>query len=157
MIDYLETRGDVDADRVGLWGVSLGGYYAPRAAAFEPRARACISLTGPFDFAEAFDRAPALTREAVIARTKSTDAEAARKIAERMSLAEVAGQITCPIYIVGGKLDRVIPPEHAELLANAVSGPVVLNMVEDGGHVANNRPYKYRTQSADWMAAHLSA
>ena len=114
-------------------------------------------MTGPFDFAEAFDRAPALTREAVIARTKSTDAEAARKIAERMSLAEVAGQITCPIYIVGGKLDRVIPPEHAELLANAVSGPVVLNMVEDGGHVANNRPYEYRTQSADWMAAHLSA
>ena len=157
VIDYLEARGDVDADHVGLWGVSLGGYYAPRAAAFEPRARACISLTGPFDFAAAFDRAPALTREAVIARTKSADAEAARKITERMSLAEVAGQITCPIYIVGGKLDRVIPPEHAEMLAEAVSGPVVLNMVEDGGHVANNRPYKYRTQAADWMAAQLSA
>jgi hypothetical protein len=26
-------------------------------------------------------------------------------------------------------------------------------MVEDGGHNANNRPYRYRSQSADWLAA----
>jgi hypothetical protein len=30
-----------------------------------------------------------------------------------------------------------------------------MNMIEDGTHVANNRIYKYRTQSADWMAAQL--
>ena len=29
-------------------------------------------------------------------------------------------------------------------------------MVEDGGHVANNRPYKYRSQVADWMARQLA-
>jgi hypothetical protein len=28
-------------------------------------------------------------------------------------------------------------------------------MIEDGGHVANNRAYRYRTQSADWMAERL--
>ena len=56
VIDTLETRRDLDTSRLGLWGVSLGGYYAPRAAAFEPRVRACISLTGPFDFADAFGR-----------------------------------------------------------------------------------------------------
>ena len=58
-IDWLETRDDIDPERIGIWGVSLGGYSAPRAAAYEPRIKACISLTGPFDFAEAFDRAPA--------------------------------------------------------------------------------------------------
>ena len=36
-VDYLETRDDVDPDRIGLVGWSLGGYYAPRAAAFEKR------------------------------------------------------------------------------------------------------------------------
>jgi 2,6-dihydroxypseudooxynicotine hydrolase len=69
----------------------------------------------------------------------------------------VAGRITCPVYIVGGALDRVIPPDHAQRLASAVSGQVTLNMVADGNHVANNRPYKYRTQVGDWMAAQLSA
>lgn len=155
VIDWIETRPDLDVDRIGLWGVSLGGYYAPRAAAFERRVRACISLTGPFDFAEAFDTAPPLTRAAFTARSHSADEDAARAVAARMSLDGIATQIRCPLYVVGGRLDRVLPPDHARRLADAASGEVVLNMVEDGTHVVNNRPYKYRPQSADWMAGHL--
>jgi hypothetical protein len=37
IVDWLETRSEVDAKRIGLEGVSLGGYYCPRAVAFEPR------------------------------------------------------------------------------------------------------------------------
>lgn len=155
VIDALEGRSDIDPERIGLWGVSLGGYYAPRAAAFEPRVRACISLTGPFDFSEAFSRAPDLTRAAFVARCHAEDEAGAMKIAERMSLEGVASLVTCPTYIVGGALDRVIPPDHPHRLAEAVKGPVVLNMVEDGTHVVNNRPYKYRPSSADWMARQL--
>ncbi len=155
VVDTLAARADVDGHRVAIWGVSLGGYYAPRAAAFEHRLRACVSLTGPFDFAEAFDRAPPLTRAAFVARSHAGSEEAARKVAERMDLSGCAGLIRCPTYVVGGRLDRVIPPDHAERLAAAVRGEVVLNMVEDGGHVANNRPYKYRTQAADFLGRHL--
>ena len=32
VVDWVEQRADVDAAKIGLWGVSLGGYYAPRAA-----------------------------------------------------------------------------------------------------------------------------
>src|SRR5262249_18996252 len=49
VVDWLEARSDIDAARIGLWGVSLGGYYAPRAAAFENRIKACIVLSGPYD------------------------------------------------------------------------------------------------------------
>lgn len=157
VIDWIETRADLDAERVGIWGVSLGGYSAPRAAGYETRIRACISLTGPFDFAEAFDQAPPLTRAAFAARCFATSKDEARAVAARMTLAEAAPLITCPIYIVGGRLDRVLPPDHAARLAEAVAGPVTLNMVEDGTHVVNNRPYKYRMQSGDWMAQHLRA
>src|SRR5688572_30579322 len=31
VIDWTERRADLDSSRIGLWGVSLGGYYAPRA------------------------------------------------------------------------------------------------------------------------------
>ena len=151
-IDWLETRDDIDPERIGIWGVSLGGYSAPRAAAYEPRIKACISLTGPFDFAEAFDRAPPLTRNAFIARSFSDSPEAARDVAARMTLLEAAPLIRCPLHVVGGALDRVLPPEHAERLANSASGLTVLTMIPDGTHVANNRPYKYRPRVADWMS-----
>ena len=42
-VDYLETRDDVDADRIGLVGWSLGGYYVPRAAAFEKRLKLVVA------------------------------------------------------------------------------------------------------------------
>ncbi|MGA7682037.1 MAG: alpha/beta hydrolase, partial [Pseudolabrys sp.] len=44
VIDFVEKRADLDAKRLGMWGVSLGGYYAPRAAAFDKRIKACIAL-----------------------------------------------------------------------------------------------------------------
>ena len=56
------SRPDVDASRIALEGLSLGGYLAPRAAAFEPRLAACIANGGVYDFMGS--RVPeALTRE----------------------------------------------------------------------------------------------
>jgi hypothetical protein len=48
---------------------------------------------------------------------------------------------------------RGVPASHAEQLARSVSGAVELLVVEDGGHNANNRPYRYRSRTADWLAA----
>src|SRR5574338_466082 len=48
-VDYLWTRSEVDRERVALMGTSLGGYYAPRAAAFEPRLKALIVYGVLFD------------------------------------------------------------------------------------------------------------
>lgn len=48
MVDYLESRPEVDANRIVLMGISLGGYLAPRAAAFEHRLAACIANDGLF-------------------------------------------------------------------------------------------------------------
>jgi dipeptidyl aminopeptidase/acylaminoacyl peptidase len=155
VIDYVITRRDLDASRVGMWGVSLGGYYAPRAAAFDKRIQACIALGGPFDFGAAWDGLPALTREAFRVRSHCATQDEARKNAATLSLVGVAGNITCPIFIVNGRLDRIIPAADAERLAREVKGPVALMMIEDGNHIATNRAYRWRSQSADWMAEQL--
>jgi 2,6-dihydroxypseudooxynicotine hydrolase len=157
VLDFMATRSDLDGSRIGMWGVSLGGYYAPRAAAFEKRIKACIALAGPYDFAEAWDGLPELTREAFRVRSHCATLADAKRNAATLSLKGVAGHITCPLFIVTGKLDRVIPWQHAERLAREVKGPVELMIVEDGNHVANNRGYRWRLQSADWMADQLGA
>ncbi|KAK4083001.1 uncharacterized protein Triagg1_1891 [Trichoderma aggressivum f. europaeum] len=53
VVDYALTRDDVDSDAIGLWGYSLGGYLAIRAAAFEPRIAAAMAIDGVSDFGEA--------------------------------------------------------------------------------------------------------
>ena len=75
----VETRRDLDAKRIGMWGVSLGGYYAPRAAAFEKRIKACIALGGPFNWGAAWDGLPELTREAFRVRSHCKTQDEARK------------------------------------------------------------------------------
>ncbi len=155
VVDTIETRPDLDAKRVGLWGVSLGGYYSARAAAFEKRAKACISLSGPYSWVETFDGRNELSREAFRVRSHSKTLEAAREVAKTLTLEGVAKNITCPIYVVGGELDNLTPPHNAQRIAKEVSGPCELLIVKGGNHVANNRRYLFQTQTADWMAQRL--
>jgi 2,6-dihydroxypseudooxynicotine hydrolase len=153
--DYIETRDDLDASRLGIMGISLGGYYSARAAAFDKRIQACVSLSGPYSWVEIFDARNELSREAFRVRSHSKTMEEAREKAKTLTLAGAAMRITCPIYIVGGELDRLTPPSNAERIAAEVSGPKVLDIIKGGNHVVNNRRYMYQTQSADWMAAQL--
>jgi 2,6-dihydroxypseudooxynicotine hydrolase len=155
VIDWVESQGELDAARVGLWGVSLGGYYAPRAAAFDPRVKACISLSGPFDLASDWEGLPELTREAFRVRSHLATEAGARRHAATLTLAGVAHRIACPLFVVAGKQDRIVPYQAAERLAAEAAGEVRLLLIEEGNHVANNRAYRYRPQTADWMAAKL--
>jgi 2,6-dihydroxypseudooxynicotine hydrolase len=153
--DWIEKRPELDASKIAMWGVSLGGYYAPRATAYEKRIKACIGISGPFEWKEIWKDLPDLTREAFRVRSHSkTEAEALAKAAA-LSMKDAAPRIACPIFIVTGRQDRLVPASHAERLAKSVAGPVELMIVEDGGHNANNRPYRYRSRTADWLAGQL--
>jgi dienelactone hydrolase len=156
VIDWLvANRTDIDADRIGIWGISLGGYYAPRAAAFDRRIKACISNCGPYNWGALWDKLPPLTRDAYIRRSFSNSADEAKQKALRISLEGVAEKVTCPMFVVAGGLDKLCPPEDAERLAAEAKGPTKLLVIPDGDHVAHNRFYAYRNQSADWMAEQL--
>jgi 2,6-dihydroxypseudooxynicotine hydrolase len=157
VIDFVETRKDLDAGRVGIWGVSFGGYYAPRAAAFDKRIKACVALSGAYQRSASFEGRPVINVEAFRVRSKSANLEEAGKVALRVSLKGIAKNITCPIYIVAGTQDRLTPVDAAKQLAAEVSGPCVLSIVEGGNHVVNNLWYRYRDQTADWMATQLGA
>jgi dipeptidyl aminopeptidase/acylaminoacyl peptidase len=154
-LDALERRADVDAGRVGVVGQSLGAYYAPRAAAFEPRLRACIANCGPFDFSLALPEMPACSRATFRVRSgAANDAEALER-ARQLSLEGVAQRIRCPLLIVFGAGDRIIPPAEGERLARAAGGPTELVVFEDGNHVCFNISYKFRPLTADWLAEQL--
>jgi 2,6-dihydroxypseudooxynicotine hydrolase len=154
VLDALAVRTDLDLRRVGAAGVSLGGYYAARAAAFEPRIRAVAGVSGPYDLGAAWEQLPELTRETFAHHSGAHDVADARKQASALSLAEVAERIEQPCLVVTGGRDRVIGWEQSKRIADeAPRGEWVL--YEEGTHVCNNIPFKYRPLVADWIRDRL--
>ena len=155
-IDWLAGRVDIDGSRVAVVGVSLGGHYAARAAAFETRLAGAVPIGGPYDFGEIFDDIPSLTQQAIQVRSHAPDLATARQRAAELTLRDVAGRIEMPILIVFGKQDRLIPYQQAErLFAEVPARDKRLEMYPDGNHVCNNIPFAYRPLVADWVAARL--
>lgn len=56
VVDYAVKLPTTDPERIALMGISFGGYLAPRAAAYEPRIKACIANGGVYDFHAAIVR-----------------------------------------------------------------------------------------------------
>jgi pimeloyl-ACP methyl ester carboxylesterase len=156
MLDALAGRRDVDPGRIAAVGVSLGGYYAPRAAAFEPRIRAVAAISGPYDFAEHWDALPPLTREAFVVKSGARDEAEGRERAGALSLARVASRIRQPALYVAGGLDRIVPWEQTERAARETPNGSFVRF-DHGSHVCSNIPYRYRPLVADWMAERLAA
>jgi dipeptidyl aminopeptidase/acylaminoacyl peptidase len=156
-IDYLQSRQDVDAQRVGLMGVSLGGYYVVRAAAFEPRVKATIENCGPYDPRENFQQRPMLSREAYIHRLKAQSVEEGLNKLKQFSLHGVANKVRSPLLVIQGVNDRLVPPDQGKRIAEDAGSKAELWLFEDGNHVCNNIIYKHRPQQADWMGEKLSS
>ncbi len=154
-INYLEVRGDVDATHVGLNGASLGGYYAPRAAAFERRVTACVGNCGPYDLSASFERIPQVTREAFQQYSHAQSMQEAFEISRRLTLHGVAEEITCPLLILYGAQDPLFPWQDGERMVAEARGPKRFVNYPEGNHALNNIPYKANTLAADWLAEQL--
>ena len=153
IIDRLSREPSLGA--VGVWGVSLGGYYAPRVASGDGRVRACVALAGPFSFADGWDTRPILTREAFRVRSKSPDMATARQVAAQLTLAGRASQIRCPLLAVMGQQDRLITWQDAARLVDEAGGPAELLLLEAGNHGCANLAPFHRYRTADWAAEQL--
>ena len=154
-IDYLESRADVDASRVGLMGVSFGGQFAVRAAALEKRVRAAIENCGPYNQATNFRNRPIISRRTMVHRLYAKDEDDAIAKLQQFNLQGVAEQITCPLLVIQGGRDRLVPAVQGVRIAEEAGEMAELWMFEDGNHVCNNIPYKHRPQQADWMRQRL--
>lgn len=153
-IDYLLGRGDVDGTRVGVCGVSLGGYLAPRCAAFEPRLRAVASCGGLHSLEEGrLHSGLHLARWLHVWGARDHAELEARS--RGATLVDCAARITAPLLVVHGAQDTLIPPEDAYRTYERAAGPKRWVLYPDGNHVCNNITYKYRPLVADFMAEQL--
>ncbi len=133
MIDYLETRPDVDATKVGMQGISMGGYGVPRAAAGESRIRAAFMSSGSYDLRnDLFDYYPPIQERVrwIIGAKDLTDAH--KKLAD-YNMEGKATRLECPMLIGYSKDDRIMDPAGAFRLYKAATNSK-RDMVEGTGH-----------------------
>ena len=158
MIDYLETRADVDANRIGMQAISMGGYGAPRCASGDKRIKAALMSSGSFCLQQdIFDYYPPI-QERVRWIIGARDLADARKKLADYTLEGSARQIECPMLIGFSKDDRIMDPQGAYRLYQAAVNSK-REMVEGTGHnQASNAggPRGMRSPVLpDWAAKHL--
>jgi 2,6-dihydroxypseudooxynicotine hydrolase len=158
VVDHLVGRSELDADRIGVVGRSLGGYYSVRAAACDDRLKACVAWGACFDISD-LDDMPPHTRAGFLYVTRQEDEAAAREqLARSMDLRDVIGQLDRPTYVLHGFHDSIFSMRQVELLREHVSSDVLeIDVEEDGDHCCHNMGVIVRPRMADWMARQLGA
>lgn len=133
-VDYLETRADVDATRLVMCSMSLGGYYAPRGAAFEPRFKALIVWGACYDYAEVWQQRPDDHPLAphISYVFGARDIHEAREKMQQFTLKGILGRIRCPTLVVHGEEDQSIPVEHAYRTFDELTCPKRLKIYRAG-------------------------
>jgi dienelactone hydrolase len=168
--DHVVKRADVDPSKVAIMGISMGGYYAPRAAAMDPRFAACVAWGGHFDYHESWVRR---RREIESGGTRVSapyfhllwvlgvpDMDAAMNKLEQFRLAGIAERIACPFLCVHGENDTIVPVDYARRLFAAVGTPDKTLHVfdaDEGGseHCQGDNRILGATYVADWLADRL--
>lgn len=119
--DYLLTRGDVDHERIGIFGLSLGGYFAPRIAGMDGRFKLCAVMGANHNWGEMQKRR--LAREGdrpvphywdhVMWVFGKQTLEDFMDWAPNMNLTGIVKNIRAPFLVTHGGGDRQIPVEYA--------------------------------------------
>ncbi|MDN7179528.1 prolyl oligopeptidase family serine peptidase [Caballeronia sp. SEWSISQ10-4 2] len=169
IVDWLQQHDEVDPQRIGALGVSLGGYYCPRAVAFEPRF-ACGAVWGAnHDWREV--QQARLKREGenpvphywkhVQWVFGATDMDEFFAKAAHMHLDGVLDRIRVPFLVTHGENDRQIPLRYAhqtfEQLVNSPKKDLIIFTAREGGveHSSLDNPLNAGNQIADWLAEQL--
>ncbi|MBI4205012.1 MAG: alpha/beta fold hydrolase [Betaproteobacteria bacterium] len=149
--DFILKRDDVDGKRLAVGGISYGGLFACRAAAFDERFRAVVSVSSWYTPAGRFPGMDPLSQ----AGLKQYMGENAQAVQDGITMKGAAERIKVPLLQIYGGLDKASPPEHAHRVAAEVKGPKTTLVFEDGVHVCNNLHHIVRPLIADWVADHL--
>lgn len=146
--DYLETRPEIDRDKIAIMGTCVGGHIAPRAASLEKRARACVSVGGFYSLAE-FEYHIVATLN--LQNDMMVTAGEYAQMRKGFTLERVIDKMTCPLLVVNGARDSVMPNSQAVKIYEEARCPKDLEIYEGLGHNAWHQDRVVLANIADWI------
>lgn len=157
VIDHLEERNPdgMDTSRLGIFGMSMGGFYAPHSAANEPRIDACIGVSGPFTAGPVSKYDFEVLKEQFQWACKVDSMVETDEITERLTLRDDIDDLTVPTLVVVGERDPIIKPAETERIARRAPNPEYRSFPE-GTHGCSNLVTEVRPYFADWLRAKIA-
>ena len=180
VIDYLETRPEVDKTRIAVDGQSFGAYWATKLAIFEhARLKAVVAQSPPVDAAFAHDfvinktlgnreylfgLAPALLSIFEGAKSPEDLATALGKLSlvkqGLLGSPAAASRPTAPMLIISGALDTQVPISDTYLLLSSGDVPKEAWINPQGGHLGRQvkvwpDPVIFREVIIPWLVRML--
>jgi dipeptidyl aminopeptidase/acylaminoacyl peptidase len=158
LIDHMGARPEIDGDRIGLWGVSMGSYWGLRTAAHDPRLRAAATAMGCYgDMDTIFERAQPSFKANFMRMSGFTDEERFdAEVATKMQLLSLADDITCPVLMQYGEFDELSSVEETVRLFDALTVPKSLFIYEQEFHALGGVGAEIITAAADWLERALA-
>lgn len=152
-VDYLALLPEVDPARIGMFGISMSGYWGSRAAATDRRLAALAAfeaVTG--DFHTIFERAQPTFKNNYMYMAGYEDEDAFdRDLAADMPLGDLVEQITCPVLFGIGEFDELTPLDQALASFERVRVPKELRVYEDEFHPLGGVAAEIFRFGAEWL------
>ncbi|SEK55724.1 alpha/beta hydrolase [Streptacidiphilus jiangxiensis] len=157
-IDHLASLPEVDPARIGMFGISMSGYWGSRAAATDPRLAALAAfeaVTG--DFRTIFERAQPTFKNNYMFMAGYTDEDAFdRDLVAHMPLGDLVGEITCPVLYGIGEFDELTELEQALANYQRIRAPKEMRVYEDEFHPLGGTAAEVFRLGAEWLERALN-
>ena len=157
-VGYLAGLDEVDADRIGMFGISMSGYWGLRAVASQDtRLRALAAFEAVIgDFETIFERAqPSFKTNYQYMSGIADEAEFDETLKRQMPIGDLVEQIHRPVLVGIGEFDELTPIENAIATYEHISAPKELRVYQDEFHPLGGVAAEVFAFSADWILAAL--
>jgi dipeptidyl aminopeptidase/acylaminoacyl peptidase len=156
ILDFAVDQPEVDPDRIGMFGVSFGGYLCVRGATFHPdRVKAAINLSGCYDIDNFPDLRGMVPDDFKYVFKKETVEEMTRFAMEDLNLRD-APPLRRPLLTIHSKTDSLFPYETAVRLHEWAVGEKELIAYDHEWHVCTNHMSEFVPIFCDWIKLKLT-
>ena len=157
VIDYLETREEVDSERIGIYGVSMGSYWSLRLASYDHRPAALASSVACFYPNNTIftQSSPRFKQQFMYMAGLTDDEEAFDAMAREMTVEGYLDKIDCPSLLVTGEFDPLCPLEDAVRAYQDLTCEREMWVVENQFHIPIVGGIECQPYVLDWLARAL--
>ena len=136
VLDFIVARPEIDAEKMGVTGISMGSFWATQMAASDPRFKAAAVMLFCHEpgMNTIFNMAAPTFKNRYMWMAGYEDEQKFDIFARTLTLDGIGAKIQCPFLMVGGEDDELSPVEHSYTLHKEITAPKKIVVYQNEKH-----------------------